>query len=166
MHIYASIIQFQVCLLVMRTITIPNSLLEIFNLEQIILDVGSNPFYMEQFSFWVLYIKYLMSIPIMVLLSLLLRIKLHDILKQNCNLPELSCFHAALHIASLIQIHQVALIQLPLLQYVCETLAAAKHFPSAHRVCFHIPISPPQHTNGHQGSQEVTLQEIYKLSVC
>jgi len=35
----------------MRTITIPNSLLEIFNLEQIILDVGSNPFYMEQFGF-------------------------------------------------------------------------------------------------------------------
>ena len=45
------------------------------------LDAGSNPFYMELFGFWVLYIKYLMSIPIMVLLSLLLRIKLHDILK-------------------------------------------------------------------------------------
>ena len=166
MHIYASIIQSQVCLLVMRTITIPNSLLEIFNLEQIILDAGLNPFYMEQFGFWVLYIKYLMSIPIMVLLSLLLRIKLHDILKQNCNLPALSCFHAALHTASLIQIHQATLIQLPPLQYVRETLAAAKHFPSAHRVCFHIPISPPQHTNGHQGSQEVTLQGIYKLPVC
>ena len=166
MHIYASIIQSQVCLLVMRTITIPNSLLEIFNLEQIILDTGSNPFYMELFGFWVLYIKYLMSIPIIVLLSLLLRIKLHNILKQNCNLPELSCFHAALHIASLIQIHQVALIQLPLLQYVRETLAAAKHFPSAHRVCFYIPILPPQHTNGHQGSQEVILQRIYKLPVC
>jgi hypothetical protein len=50
----------------MRTITIPNSLLEIFNLEQIVLDAGSNPFYMEPFGFWVLYIKYLMSIPIMV----------------------------------------------------------------------------------------------------
>ena len=128
MHIYASIIQSQVCLLVMRTITIPNSLLEIFNLEQIILDTGSNPFYMELFGFQVLYIKYLMSIPIMVLLSLLLRNKLHDILKQNCNLAELSCFHAALHTASLIQIYQAVLIQLPQLQYVRETLAAAKHF--------------------------------------
>ena len=49
----------------------------------------------------------------------------------------------------LIQIHQAALIQLPSLQYVRETLAAAKHFPSTHQVCFHIPISPPQHTNGH-----------------
>ena len=127
----------------MKTITIPNSLLEMFNLEQIILDAGLNPFYMEQFGFWVLYIKYLMSIPIMVLLSLLLRIKLHDILKYNCNLPELSSFHAALHTTSLIQIHQAALIQLPQLQYVRETLTAAKHFPSAHRVCLHIPISPP-----------------------
>ena len=165
MHIYASIIQFQVCLLVMRTITIPNSLLEIFNLEQIILDAGSNPFCMEQFGFWVLYIKYLMSISIMVLLSLLLRIKLHDILKQNCNLPELSCFYEALHTASLIQIHQAALIQFPLLSYVRGTLSAAKYFSSAHRVCFHIPISPPQHTNRHYGSQEVTLHGIYKLLV-
>jgi hypothetical protein len=50
----------------MRTITIPNLLLEIFNLEQIILDMGSNPFYMELFGFWELYIKYLISISIMV----------------------------------------------------------------------------------------------------
>jgi hypothetical protein len=35
----------------MKTTAIPNSLLEIFNLEQINMDTGSNPFYMELFSF-------------------------------------------------------------------------------------------------------------------
>jgi hypothetical protein len=67
MHIYAYTIYSQVCLLVMRTTIIPNSLLEIFNLEQIILDAGSHPFYMDQFGFLeTIYIEYLMSIPIMV----------------------------------------------------------------------------------------------------
>ena len=52
----------------------------------------------------------------------------------------------ALHTTSIIQIHQTALIQLPPLQYVRGALATAKHSLSAHRVCLHILISPPQHT--------------------
>ena len=78
---------------------------------------------------------------------------LFDDLKYNCNFPTSSWFQAALHTASLIQIHQTAFIQLPPLQYVRGTLAAAKHFPSVHRECFHIPVSPLQHTNGHYRSR-------------
>ena len=69
----------------------------------------------------------------------------------------------ALHTTSIIQIHQTALIQLPPLQYVRGALATVKHSLSVHRVCLHILISPPQHTNGLRGPNEVLLSVIHTI---
>jgi hypothetical protein len=47
-----------------------------------------------------------------------------------------------------IYIHQAAIIRLPLLQLVRESLATAKYFPSACRLCFaHTDITTSQHTS-------------------
>jgi hypothetical protein len=43
-------------------------------------------------------------------------------------------------------IHQAAIIQLPPLQLVHESLATAKYFPSACRLCPHTDITTSQHT--------------------
>jgi hypothetical protein len=44
-------------------------------------------------------------------------------------------------------IHQAAIIRLPPLQLICESLATAKYFPSACRLCFaYTDITTSQHT--------------------
>ena len=114
---------------------LPNSLLKFFNLEEMILNTGSNPFIWKYLVSMDYIIKYLMFIHIMAKLNLSLRelSLLFDDLKQNCNLLISSQQHVDLHCIINLNL-STAIIRLSLLQLVRENLALQpKHFPSANR---------------------------------